>query len=359
MKTKRILTTQARPGMIVAEDVYTFNNQLIIAKNTTLTNRAITRLNFYSITDFRILLDELEPIKMDQNVSFSEEIKRTPEFKKFDVKLAESVDMLKHMLNDFINEGTMNFDFNLLLENTKELLAESRNGIHIFHMLQCMRDYDDLTFVHSVNVALISNVIGKWMNISNNDLDILTLSGLLHDIGKLLVPQDILTKPSTLSEEEYTIIKTHSMKGYELIKDQNCDMRVKLSVLMHHERCDGSGYPSHLPSSKIIEFAKIIAIADTYDAMTSARVYRAPMCPFEVINIFESEGLQKYDPQILITFLQGTAETYIHSNVVLSDGQEGVIVLINKNNLSRPIIKVKEEFIDLSKRHDLYITSMV
>lgn len=359
MKTKRILTSRAKPGMVIAEDVYTYNNQLIIGKDTMLTNRAITRLKFYSITDIKIHLDVVKMEPIETQISFTEEIKQTFEYQAFAEKHSAMVSNLKTQLGSFVNKESDTIDIDTLSTYIQEVIAETRNGTHVFHMLQCMRDYDDLTFVHSVNVAIISHTIGTWLHLSDNDLHILTLAGLLHDIGKLLVPHEIIQKPTTLTAAEYRVIKTHSFKGYDIMKDQNFDMRIKLCALMHHERCDGSGYPNHLTSDDIIEFAKIIAIADTYDAMTSARIYRAPMCPFEVINIFETEGLHKYDPHILLTFLHEMAETYIHSNIILSNGEEGKIVMINNNALSKPVVSVGSKFYDLSKEANLNITRIV
>ena len=110
-------------------------------------------------------------------------------------------------------------------------------------MLHNMREMDDSTYVHSINVALIATVLGRWLHMSEEELKILTSSGLLHDIGKLLIPKEILTKPKKLTEEEYTIIKTHPKKGFELLKTLDLDERILFSTLAHHERCDGSGYP--------------------------------------------------------------------------------------------------------------------
>lgn len=359
MKTKRILTSRAKPGMVVAEDIYTFNNQLIIAKDTMLTNRAITRLKFYSITDIKIHLDVIKMEPIEANISFTDEIRQSPEYEVFAEKHSELVATLKSQLNDFINKDISKLDVDILSEGINDMLSGSRNGTHIFHMLQCMRDFDDLTYVHSVNVALICHTIGNWLHLDEHDLQTLTMCGLLHDIGKLLVPHEIIDKPTALTDAEYKVVMTHSYKGYELMKEQIFDMRIKLCALMHHERCDGSGYPNHLRSDEIIEFAKIVAIADTYDAMTSARIYREPMCPFEVINIFELEGLHKFDPHILLTFLHETAETYIHSSVILSNGEEGKVVMINNNALSRPIVSVGDRFYDLSKEKNLTITRIV
>jgi HD-GYP domain-containing protein (c-di-GMP phosphodiesterase class II) len=129
---------------------------------------------------------------------------------------------------------------------------------------------------------------------------------------------------------------------------------------MHHERCDGSGYPSGLTEEGIDDFAKIIAIADVYDAMTAARSYRAPLCAFQVISNFEQDGYQKYQTKYILTFLKQIATTYQSNRVVLSDGRGCKIVMLNQNDLSRPIVQFDDmTCLDLSTNRDLHITSVI
>jgi putative nucleotidyltransferase with HDIG domain len=201
--------------------------------------------------------------------------------------------------------------------------------------------------------------MGKWLHFMPDDLEVITLCGLLHDIGKLMIPNKIITKPDRLTDEEFSTIKTHTIRGYNLLKTKQIDSRIKHAALMHHERCDGSGYPYGFFSDQIDHFAKLVAIADVYDAMTCSRVYRGPLCPFEVVNIFETEGLTKYDPKCIIIFLESIVQTYIHNRVRLNNNQEGEIIMINKLDLSRPVVKVGDEFVDLSKKRNLFIESLV
>ena len=145
----------------------------------------------------------------------------------------------------------------------------------------------------------------------------------------------------------------------DLLKDKNIDNRIKEVCLFHHEKCDGSGYPFGLKSDKIPLMAKIVTVADVYDAMTAARVYRGSMCPFDVIKIMEDESFSKYDPNVLLPFINHVVSSYLHTNVRLSDGRIGEVVLINSNRLSRPSIMCSGEFIDLSKRPDLSINAIL
>ena len=120
-------------------------------------------------------------------------------------------------------------------------------------------------------------------------LDTLTLCGLLHDIGKLKIPDEILNKPGKYTDEEFDLVKRHTKFGYELLKTLNIDPHIKKAALLHHERCDGSGYPLKATQKDLDDFSMVVAIADVYDAMTAARSYRAPLCPFQVIERFEQE----------------------------------------------------------------------
>lgn len=391
MKTKRILTSQATPGMIVADDIYTFNNQMIIAKGSRLTNRAITRLKFYSINDIRIEYSEEEasgsveapaPDMENQNQKAKEApgsqnktpapaktasidfqplgefVKQTQEYKQFHTEYENTLKTFEEKINHFVYNRDQPINTHTLLEEVNSILRNRRNGMHLFHMLQSMRDYQDETYAHSISVALICNAMGNWLRYAKSDIETLTLCGLLHDLGKAFIPKDILTKKGDLTGADISILKTHPIQGYNALKPQAIDVRIKHSVLMHHERCDGSGYPNQLIGPMIDDFAKIVAIADTYDAMTSPRIYRGSLCPFEVIHLFQSEGLTKYDPFFLLTFLKGTADTFLHREVTLSNGMEGEIVIINQSDLSRPVVRVGEQYINLFREPAISIVSV-
>ena len=148
----------------------------------------------------------------------------------------------------------------------------------------------------------------------------------------------------------------HTQYGYDILEPLPIDDHVKKAALSHHERCDGSGYPMGIPKAVTDSCAMIVAIADVYDAMTAARSYRAPLCPFQVIEKFEKEGLQKYNPKYILTFLSQVAGTYQNSRVLLSDGRSASIVMINQQNLSKPIVRLDDSTcIDLSTQSDLGI----
>ena len=186
-----------------------------------------------------------------------------------------------------------------------------------------------------------------------------TACGLFHDIGKMLIPYSIIAKPGRLSEEEFATVKKHPALGYELLLSQDVDVHVKNAALMHHERSDGSGYPSKLKGNQIDPYARMVAIADVYDAMTAARCYRGPLCPFCVIEMFETEGFQKYDVSILLPFLENVVNSCLQNRCLLNDGRKVTIIYINKEKLSRPVVQYGEEYINLADQPDLKIEKLL
>ncbi len=354
-----IRINQAIPGMVVAADVFTKDDHLVIAKETTLTDKIITRLEFYSILELWVysITEKPDVAGFFEQTTYYDRIKQSESFKRFHLAYQKTVLQLKHSLDAIVSsQAEINTDE--LLKEATNIIVGIDSGIEVFDMLHCMRNYDDTTYIHSLNVAVICNIIGKWLQFSKKDLETITLCGLLHDIGKLMIPSQIITKPSKLTSEEYTTVKTHTTRGYSILKDKDIDPRIKYAALMHHERCDGSGYPYGFYSEQIDHFAKLVSIADVYDAMTCARVYRGPLCPFEVISIFETEGYTKYDPKYIMTFLEGIVQTYINNTVKLSDGNIGEIILINKLELSRPTVRIGDNYINLMKHRDLHIVAL-
>ncbi len=360
---KRIMTSDLLPGMILAENVYTYNNdQLVLPKGFTLTDKSIAKLEFYSTINV-LVEDELavdaELTNSDEaTLSYAQRLRQTKEFLKFKSDFENASSDFENAINDVVKNNKP-LDINSIVAPIYSLIESGHGPSNIFDMLHSLRQYDDVTYVHCINVSLISNILGHWMKMSDRDIELLTQAGLFHDIGKILIPGNIIAKPEKLTENEYSLVQTHPKEGYKILKDLDIDLHVKNVALMHHERCDGSGYPFHLTSSQIDPFAKIIAIADVYDAMTSARVYRGPLCPFVAISLFENEGLQKYDTNAVMTFLFNIVNTYLLNRVRLSNGTEGDIVFINRDHLARPTVRIGDRYIDLSISSDLYIKEII
>ncbi|MBR4669571.1 MAG: HD-GYP domain-containing protein [Butyrivibrio sp.] len=360
---KRILTRQLVPGMVLANDVHTFDSTTtLLEKGTILDEKEIARLAFHSVIDV-LVEDDYQELSSENSspnlgLSYSERVKHSPEFIEFKHDFEVCAANFEHTIKDILAN---NDDLNIkdMTAPIYGLLEKERTASGVFDMLHNLRTYDDATFTHSINVALISNILAQWLKWSDSEIEIATQAGLFHDIGKILIPEAIITKPAKLTQDEYTIVKTHPIQGYESIKNLEISAHVKNACLMHHERCDGSGYPYHLQGPQIDKFAKLVAIADVYDAMTSARYYRGPLCPFIAISMFEDEGFQKYDPEMILAFLTNIVNTYILNTVKLNTGEIGEIIFINKMKLSKPTIKVGDNYIDLAKCPGVYIKEIV
>lgn len=356
---KRVNTAELVPGMITAEDVLGFNNQLILPKGLILTDKTITKLAFYTVLQVWV---EDEPVEIaniaDYELPYSEKVRKSPEFIQFKKEFEADVDTFKKSINEVIEKGSP-LDIDKLMNHTLTILDPSWTIPNIFDMIHCMREYDDATYIHCMNVALICNVFARWLRLNEQEIRTATICGLLHDIGKTKIPDSIIKKPGKLTSQEYDLVKRHSLEGYEMLKNSVLPDCIRNAVLMHHERCDGSGYPLGLTREQIDPYAKIVAIADVYDAMTSARIYRGPLCPFKAIALFESEGLQKYDTRFILVFLENVVNTYLLNTVRLNNGVTGKVVFINKNRLSAPTIQTEHGFLDLSIHPDLNIEEII
>lgn len=348
------------PGMILGQDVYNFANQIVVKKGTVLDERTITKLHRFEIPQFMIEEEVLsiQEANSYHRSSYSERIQNNPAFRRFQANYDTEIISFQNMISCVI-EKNQKIDCEALYRQVVMLLKDTGNSINAFDMVQNLRHYDDSTYAHSMNVGLLCNVFADWLEFGEEEKKTLTVAGILHDIGKTRVPLEIIQKPARLSEEEYQIIKKHTEYGFAILTENKLDYHIRYTALQHHERMDGSGYPLGLAGDHIDEYARIVSIIDVYDAMTSPRVYRGPTCPFDVIQIFEEEGFQKYDSRYILTFLRRIAESYLNERIKLSDGRTGKLIYINVHALSRPVVMVDGEAIDLRKEKDLKIIEIM
>lgn len=278
--------------------------------------------------------------------------RKSRDYRLFNERVIKSAQLLEKSLSEYIVREDEDLNTNKLLKETREIIALSDDPVHTFRMLRRVRRYDDLTYIHSLNVAILCHEFANWMHMPEEEQDILTLAGLLHDVGKMGIPGKIIKKAGLLTDEEYELIKQHPQKGYDFLKKHPLDKRIMNAALMHHERCDGSGYPQGLKADEIDDFAKIVAIADYYDALTSARVYREPHCPFEVFRMLQQER-DKFDSTYLAVFMEGVASFYIGCEVVLSNQKRARMVDTNPTDQSNPIVKMDGLIVNLAMAPDV------
>ncbi len=210
-------------------------------------------------------------------------------------------------------------------------------------------------FSHSLNVAILTYMFARKQNLEPSKWRELVLSGALFDVGMLLIDKEIIIKREKLNANEYEQIDQHSRYGYMLLKTLNFSDEICKVALMHHKRLNGKGYPRDVSAADITEFTKIITILDMYEAMTSNRVYRNALSPFEVLRRFQVKGFATLDPAYMLTFLTAVSNACIGNEVILSSGEIGEVVLVNKDDLARPLIKIGGVFVNLAERKDLSI----
>lgn len=356
---KQLTVSQLEIGMVLARDVYDPYRNHLLPEGTKITEEVFKILKTLSITEFFVEDNGISETGPDSaEPSYAERVKASPEFQEFKQNYELQLDSFRQVINSVVEQNTR-LDIKPLLQQALDIATLGQDKTDLLTMLQNMKEYDDSTYAHCINVALLCNLFAGWLHYNQERIELTTTCGLFHDLGKLLVPHDILTKPAKLTDNEFEAIQKHPIDGYCLLMNSGINVHVQNAVLMHHERMDGSGYPLQKKGDEIDKYARIVAIADVYDAMTAVRVYRDAMCPFKVIEIFESEGFEKYDVEFLPVILGNIANTYIQHRCRLSDGREGTIIYINTEKLSRPMVQCDGQYVNLAEFPDLKVEKLL
>jgi HD-GYP domain-containing protein (c-di-GMP phosphodiesterase class II) len=218
------------------------------------------------------------------------------------------------------------------------LLAAIEENDAIAIDISSLKTSDEYTFKHSVDVATIGMVIGKTLGLSNQQIYEIGIAGLLHDVGKTKVPLEILNKPARLDKDEFEIMKQHSVYGYRILKERNdYNDVIALGVLQHHEKMDGSGYPVGADSDTISPYAKILTVADIYDALVTERPYKSAFSQRDAVEMIMSMT-SELDMSAMRAFLESTILYPVDSYVELSNGETARVVKNNAHFIMRPTV---------------------
>ena len=310
---RKVSLDELAPGMKLAKDVILDDGRFLLLKGFTIKKRYIDKIRLYNIP-YLYVEDEIGKYE-----HFSEEVVYT-----------ETFQTIKNVMESVRQGDTIHLP--VLKETVDGIVQKILNDDNVFMKLTGIRDIDNYTYLHSVDVCIYSVIAGKSLNLTESEVKELGMGAILHDIGKCKVPLCILNKPARLTKSEYETIKKHTQYGYEIVlSTPGVNPAVANIALHHHEHWNGTGYPSGKSGHKIDLFSRIVAIADVYDALTANRVYRKRFMPHEAAEYIIANAAQYFDPDLLQVFLDNIA-------VYPAD----IIVLLNTGEIAR-VVEAKGE----------------
>ncbi len=347
---KRIRIEDLKANMQLGRSIYNSDGQVLLHSGTLLTDAYIARLNDIGIFSVYIIEENFD-IEIPTREAISEQTRiETIKIVKDSFLCME----VEHKINVCMIQNVVN---NLI----EEILS---NG-NILINLTDIRCFDDYTFAHSVNVCILSIMTGITMRYHDVRLKELGIGALLHDIGKLHIDKNILNKSDDLNEEEYREVKKHTIYGFELLRKQEGLSLLSAHIaLQHHERWDGRGYPRGMNGELIHEYARIVAVADVYDALLADRPYRSAYTVSQAITIMKRMAGIHLDSRCLRALISNIAIHPIGSLVELNNGSIGIVVDIDKEYPTRPVVKIVfdpssrlslSHEVDLSKLSTIFI----
>lgn len=339
---------EVKMGMVLNKDIENWKTGAVLLTSGTVLNRN----NIYTLRNLGIKYIDIFEGKSSTNDFFI--INNNKFLEKYE-RFADKTRMIFY--NARFGKKLVVNEIGEIINDTIDEIIKSNN---ILARLRQIEEDNDYTFQHSLDVSMLSIMIGKWLGYSKTELKQLSLAGLFHDIGKVKISDSVMYKPAKLTEREFELVKKHTILGYELLNETiGISKNIALGALQHHEREDGSGYPLGVKSEKIHEFAKIIAVCDIFDAMTTERIYKKKQSPFLVAEHIASNSFGFLDARIATVFINNISKFYVGNVVKLSNGDIGEIVYIHKEMPTRPLIKVEDKFIDLLSEKDKYILDVI
>lgn len=314
-------------GMVLAKEVFDDDGRVLLAANTILTKEYIIRLSIRGYQGVYIEDELSRGIQIDEVISI--------ELRNEGAKAVKegNIDSLKSIAKNIVSQ---------LLEKDKSISLDIKD----------LRTYDNYTYKHSVNVAVISTIIGIYLSYDEESLYELCLAALMHDIGKTKIDPGIINKPGRLSMMEYRIVQEHARYSYDIL-DENylISARTKQAVLHHHENEDGTGYPDRLVGDEIPPYAKIIHVADVYDALTSKRPYKKPYALSEAIEYLMGGSNVLFDRNAVEAFLEAVPVYAKGIDVLMTNGERAIVVS-NTSNPLRPIVRLVDSGKDIDLSND-------
>lgn len=340
VKRKFMRTRQLKPGMKIDQVVVDRMGRNLVSRGAILDEYQIESMIQMGVMSVYIRLGEEDD--EEENRLSPEAEKKVEKLREEDpskVTLSESV---KKRVSEGIQYIYSNTESEKLVETTSNIATDLMDAIDkndaVAVDINALKTSDEYTFKHSVDVATMSMILAKGEGMSRKEVYDIGVTGLLHDLGKTKVPLGILNKPGKLTDEEFGMMKQHSVFGYRLLKEkQDVAPDVMMGVLQHHEKINGRGYPLGANEKQICAYAKILSVADIYDALVTERPYKAAYSQRDAVEMIMSMTME-LDMDAMKSFLHSMVLYPVDSIVELSNGERARVVKKNPHYILRPTV---------------------
>jgi HD-GYP domain-containing protein (c-di-GMP phosphodiesterase class II) len=325
-------------GMIAPHDIYNADgNQLII--------RAGRELHISNIEDIKrankdrdiiYVSGETQKLLLNKNAvaektTYQEKLEKATGYAELK---RETINMLSEIAHTNTVSQTQMNDVSRDISHTVDTLKPDV----VLHLINSLAPIDEYLQRHCMNVSMLNGLLGKWLGLPKDTVDMLVLVGLVHDCGKVSVPPEILHAPRKLTPTEFEIMKMHSVFSYDMLSEFP-DV-IRYGARGHHEKFSGTGYPDALEGDKISLASRITAVSDIYDAMVSARVYKEPRNPFHIVSWIKKLRETELEATIVDTFTDNLPKEYVGKRALFSNGKVGIVHELDHDDLEYPFIKI-------------------
>ncbi|WP_054797854.1 HD-GYP domain-containing protein [Paenibacillus sp. tmac-D7] len=353
--------SMVEPGMRLGKKIYNSDGLTLLAEQVELTQNLIRRLESHGIDYVYIDDPRTHDLVIRDVISDETRVRAIAEIRESFRRIGEN-----QVKRKGVGHLQLGKTFRSLLDLILQDLSCNKDAMIMLTNISVMDEY---LYQHSLNVCIYSTMLGMADGYGQEELTTLGLGALLHDIGKTQIPSELLRKKEPLTDEEFSHIKRHTNFGFQFLKDEpNIPLLAAHCAFQHHERLNGSGYPRGLKGDEIHEYARWIGLVDSYDAMTTHRVYRKAMLPHQAMEILFTGTGSLFDKPKIELFRDKIAIYPIGVTVTLNTGEKGVVVDLNAKVPHRPIVRLLEDEagqmldgskeIDLSKVHTVLITGV-
>lgn len=339
VRRKYISTRLLEPGMVIDQSFIDRSKRILIARKTTLDDFLIKELAKMGVSGVYIREGEEEPEDLSNEASpqAQEMIEKLQVEDRTRVQLSESV---KKRVSEGIQYLYANTGDAAFMDTANSISGELMKAITendaVALNIDALKVSDEYTFKHSVDVATMSMIIAKQNQMSEDDIYHIGVAGLLHDVGKSKIPNEILNKPGRLTEEEFEVMKQHSVFGYRILQEkEGIPQEVLMGVLQHHEKINGSGYPMGVEDKQICPYARILSVADIYDALVTERPYKKAFSQRDAVEMIMAMT-DELDITAMRCFLSSVILYPVGSVVNLSCGERARVVENEPNYPMRP-----------------------